>query len=227
MSLLSGDCSGSGTTLAFRTGISQLASGAFLHRLATFAAQVGILLSVASTCFAADSTQQVSLYGIAIGAPLPVPKCEAPGYSLEKSMCFRTLADPGRIPGTRVLTVFFAQGERPAILKNDYFIVTLLGDSVESIAMVTRGPAVQVDAIKQLTGKFGSASNTETKTAQNAFGAKIDYLDAIWLLGSATLSFQGLSRKIDEGSISADSERFVQAFKQWRASPSSTTGPKL
>ncbi len=151
----------------------------------------------------------MSLYGVVLGSPFALPECA--DAQRHEAMCYEHVyGSISELLPTEPHTfiVHFPDGKRPSISKYGSFSVKTIGGIVAQISITTKGLEVQQEVIDQLTQKFGRVQRADKKTAQNSFGAKFNYVEAAWSIGSSTVLFSGMAKVVDEGTLFAMTAKY-------------------
>lgn len=81
-------------------------------------------------------------------------------------------------------------------------IVKVVGGRVEQVLIPTSPVDAQRNVLDALTSKYGKPTSLQMRPMQNAFGAKLDSIEASWNLPSMDISFVG-AVSLNEGVIVA------------------------
>jgi hypothetical protein len=199
------------------------------------ATKLGYLLAVlvSGAAMAASQPLVVSLYGIELGKPLPIDKCNINSIGAAEpkltSLCYRESTDflpPTDPKQLRDVYVYFPLGKVPSQIDASYFHVGVADGLVEQIMILTKGVDVQQEMLNQLTTKFGPGQ-VQRSQVQNRFGAQFEITRATWSIGGAAVEFSGANGRVDSGGIYAVTRKGERLAKEKADAQKATQGPAL
>ena len=163
------------------------------------------LVQAAGSAGAADAT--ASLFGVPVGQPLSVPKCEIfnskLGYSKPvqgDSLC--SYPKPSKSATDQYFDIYFPKNGQPDFVPGmfDKFDATIRDGIVEKLRTFTTGLTSQDEILKLLTDKYGKPTAIIRHEAQNLMGAKFQTIEAHWAVGTDLVNFIG-AMAVDGGMI--------------------------
>lgn len=86
--------------------------------------------------------------------------------------------------------------------ENEHLMVDTLENKVVALWFSTKGASVQEEVLATLTTKYGKPTVLDRKKKQTAFGVVIPYLSAYWKLPDVVVLFDGVTDRIDDGTVS-------------------------
>lgn len=79
--------------------------------------------------------------------------------------------------------------------------VRIKAGKIESVYAITKGIDVQDERYQTLVAVYGKPTHVKRTAVQNRFGATFQKIDADWSLPWGGISFEGIGKNLDEGSI--------------------------
>lgn len=164
------------------------------------------LLAVSTWSIAQDAP---SLYGIALGKPLPMPECAKINSG---SYVKRTSSDSTCYQETigYIHTVYFHSDSRPSMAKAGHIEAYVREGTTIRVSLVTDGIESQEEDLGKLITKFGKPSSLRRETMVNGYGARYSAISADWTIGVNALSFRGAMGRLDEGMIALKSPAAIE-----------------
>lgn len=181
------------------------------NRIHAMARMLTLTLTIASTASLAQ--EPPSLYGIALGKPLPMPECASKLASGIKLYVKRTIEDPTCYEESIGFQIYFQSGSIPTMAKSGTIDARVSKGLITRVSIVTDGFDSQEADLGKLVAKFGSPSSLRRDAMVNGYGVRFSAITAEWKLGVNVLTFKGVFGKSDEGLVvlkspeAIDSER--------------------
>lgn len=142
-----------------------------------------------------------SVFGLAVNQTLSIPECPRDGSIALPDLCFVTARAFIGTAGRRDATLMLLFG----VDKQPYWVagitVSTENDIVKSVVVSTKGHAVQNDVYQLLVAKFGKATWVHRGTKYGLRIGTIDYTQAQWTRTDASIFFEGVTDRIDQGVI--------------------------
>lgn len=144
------------------------------------------------------ASQELTIFGLAVGAPIQLPEC--PKYEFLGRIEYRSVVvDPTCIsvwPATKsaidlthgTIFISFPIREQPSIASGEINGYVEQGKLV-GLRIFTRGIKLQHYDLEQLIEKFGPPTSKSTISARNRLGATFDVLTATWKLADLSVAF--------------------------------------
>jgi hypothetical protein len=156
---------------------------------------------------------QTAVFGIALGGNADYPPC---GDSLSvpagAPFCGWAL-DPAEPYGESGHQVIPAKPMPTWADVYPIYVYTRAG-TVAAIEVKTAGAETQSTAFAELKAKFGKPTTLTSQSKQNAFGVKVDAIEASWGRDDGVVRFSGVDGRFDEGSIWVMSASEIKALSK-------------
>ena len=156
---------------------------------------LGLLVLWTTAAYAAD----VSVFGLKLGQPLPMPECERSARGdyaeMTRQTCFQSKFRGGRI------SIKFPYEQKPQIVAEDTIYCIVVDGILEGIQFETLGLSIANRVLTELTNKYGKPLSVQRPIIQNRMGAQFDSVDAVWHLPNLRVFFYGVMHRLDSGMV--------------------------
>lgn len=154
---------------------------------------------------AADLPQHASLFGVTIGQPLSVAKCQVSTGTLgfSKAVQGDEVCSYQKFPDLpQSIDLYFPKNGQPSFVPGMFrsFQATVRDGTVKKLKTFTTGLASQDEILKTLSDKYGNPAVLLRHDAQNLMGASFQTIEAHWEVGKDVVNFLG-AIAVDAGSI--------------------------
>jgi len=117
--------------------------------------------------------------------------------------------------GQPVRRIIFSQKEAPAIVKSWQMIALEADGNLIGLEFFTVGVAAQDVTLQTLTQKYGKPSTKYSKTVGNALGATAEAISATWTTRELSVSFDGITDRLDRGRVVIDLPQATALRQSW------------
>jgi hypothetical protein len=169
-----------------------------------------ILFLFSTLIFSSAQAQDESvIFGdVELGKPLRVEKClkKYDLYSSTKNNCIDDFNN-----------LHFPTDERPKWLQwgryaNYSVEVKMFNDVVGAVEMTTSGSSVQNEVLQILTNKYGKPDLNQLSEKSNAYGAKMNSIEASWNKNNLLVYFSGVTA-VNSGRITISTKEYIDYVK--------------
>lgn len=167
-------------------------------------------------------SEELTIFGFELGKPLNIPECE---YTLssgsiklydspKQGVCFE---GPHNIDGYNqpVKRIIFSDKTSPLIVANSSAIALEIDGNLAGLEFFTYGISAQDITLETLSKKYGKPTKKSAETIENNFGASVVSLTANWNLKKISITFEGVTDRLDRGHVIIDLHQARLLRKIW------------
>ena len=169
-----------------------------------------LLTLIVNTSIAQVKDEDIIFGDVELGKSLKIEKCTAKDelYSSSKNNCYDELGE---------YYLHFPSQERPIWLQWGRYApyavqIKLFNEIVGSVVMTTSGVTVQNEVLRILTNKYGNPEVNKTTEKSNAYGAKMNSIEATWTKNNIVISFSGVD-SANSGHVEISTKDYLAYMK--------------
>lgn len=178
-------------------------------------------------------TAPLDVMGIELGQPLTISECPIEFVYDHDSYITGGVTLPciTRDDVKKARTPF-GEGEEVFIAKSDLVSgilginAVIVGGKIEVLKLETWGRVAQQVLYAGFVQKYGPATTTTQDSTENGLGQKFDKINATWRFSNLSVSFEGITDKLDRGMITIATNAGT-AFEDAKAASYLQSQPKL
>jgi hypothetical protein len=161
------------------------------------------------TARAADMT----VFGLTLGEPFPLPECEKKGgnyeyNTIQPQLCTKRLPTVKRLPTiggpfreATIVVVSFPKGQFPKIAEFESVKAMVIGGVLEGVSFNTGGAKKTNDVLGTLREKYGQPTDFIQRTFRNRLGVTTSGFSVTWESTDLEVIFHSMTVYDDDGTV--------------------------